>query len=223
MNNGRILMVEDEERLALLMGKYLEQSDFDVHCVHDGSKVLAEFHQRHYDLILLDIMLPNKDGISICTDIRKISDIPIILCTAKVDEIDRLLGLNIGADDYICKPYSPLEVVARVSAVLRRTKQPIIDTDDSPILIDEDSMTVSVNSQSIEVTALEFRLLQMMMLKPGKVITRKTFIEQAYDDNRVINDRSIDSHIKKLRKKLKAIDGVEYIKSVYGVGYKIGF
>ncbi|MDK2595309.1 response regulator [Pseudoalteromonas obscura] len=219
MNKQKVLIVEDEEKLAVVLGKYLEQAGYEFDIVMDGAEALKKIRTFTPDIILLDLMLPSMDGIEICTQVRKDSDVPIVMTTAKVEEIDRLLGLEVGADDYVCKPYSPKEVVARVKAILRRT------TSTTPIqtglLLDEETLFVNYNGQRTDFTHVEFMLLQTMFKHPGRVYNRARLMDSIYDDDRVVSDRTIDSHIKKIRKKLQDIaPDSEFIHSVYGVGYK---
>jgi two-component system response regulator BaeR len=166
-------------------------------------------------------MLPGKDGLTLCRELREFSDIAIIILTARVEEIDRLLGLGIGADDYICKPYSPREVVARVKTILRRISPSALSF--SRILtLDDDTYQVKVNQQVVELTAIEFNLLKILNKKPGRIYSRTQLIEMVYQDNRIVSERTIDSHIKKLRKKLNTLEtDNELVQSVYSVGYKL--
>jgi len=189
INNDLILIVEDEPQLGSLLEDYLKASGYLTKLIQNGSEVEPWLQDNQANLILLDLMLPGKNGLDICRDIRANSSIPIIMVTAKVEEIDRLLGLELGADDYVCKPYSPREIVARVKAVLRRFH---LDASESQ----SDIVVVDVNSNSVKI---------------GKI----------YNDYRVVSDRTVDSHIKKLRKKLQdAAPDHELIRSVYGAGYK---
>ncbi len=225
----RILLVEDEEMLSLTMAAYLTREGFEVEPVRDGALVMQAFHRIHPDLVLLDLMLPNVDGITLCRQIREVSQVPVIMLTARVDEVDRLLGLEIGADDYICKPYSPREVVARVKAVLRRYlvglaagSGPLIAA--SPLGIDEDAMEASWRGTDLELTAIEFRLLRTMAAQPRRVFSREQLMQRIYSDDRIVSDRTIDSHITKLRRKLAGTgEPEEVIRSVYGAGYKFEF
>ncbi|MES0328192.1 MAG: winged helix-turn-helix domain-containing protein, partial [Gammaproteobacteria bacterium] len=171
------------------------------------------------DLILLDIMLPGKDGLTLCREIRKISNLPIIFITARVEEIDRLLGLELGADDYICKPFSLREVVARVKTVLRRfSPQPV---GNSNLRLDETTYKVHYQGQALELTAVEFQLFKVMYARPGQIFSRQQLMDSIYNDHRIVSTRTIDSHIKKLRKKFHQVnDQEDIIYSVYGVGYK---
>ncbi|MDD2465945.1 MAG: response regulator [Desulfobulbus sp.] len=214
-----ILIVEDEERLASLLVDYLSASGMTSHWLAEGTGVASLVRQDPPDLILLDLMLPGRDGMEICKDIRKFSQVPIIMVTARVEEIDRLLGLELGADDYICKPYSPREVVARVKAVLRRT---VGTTSTTPsLVIDEPAMRVRLDGQLLDLTAVEFKLLSFLVVRPGRIYSRDQLMERMYPDQRIVNDRTIDSHIKKLRRKMEqASPGCDLIRSVYGVGYK---
>lgn len=171
--------------------------------------MLAFVRQTPPDLILLDLMLPGTDGLTLCREIRRFCEIPIVMVTAKIEEIDRLLGLEIGADDYICKPYSPREVVARVKTILRRCKRqrdPIAADEISPLIIDESRFQASWHDKLLDLTPAEFRLLKTLSHEPGKVFSREQLLNQLYDDYRVVTDRTIDSHIKNLRRKLEALD-----------------
>ncbi len=218
--NKNILIVEDEVKLAQLMSDYLEQSGFTTCCIGNGTEAVAAAQKTTYDLILLDLMLPGLDGMEVCKSLRRFSDVPIIMVTARVDEIDRLLGLELGADDYICKPFSPREVVARVKAVLRRTSI-ATDVSDDELILDEDGYRALVCGHDIGLTAIEFRLLQILREQPGRIFSRDQIMDRMYSDGRIVSDRTIDSHIKKLRKKMAAATTrYEWILSVYSVGYK---
>ena len=216
----KIMVVEDEQDLAQLLVDYLHHNQFETCQIGDGAEVLDAVAQFKPDLILLDLMLPNVDGLEICKTLRKDSQIPIIITTAKVEEIDRLLGLELGADDYICKPYSPREVVARIKTVLRRCQTSPQQTFSSSYLqLDENRLCVKVNDTELPLTLVEFRLLQTLSSSPGRIFNRDQLMTQIYQDQRVVNDRTIDSHVTKLRKKL-ASTGHDLIHSVYGAGYK---
>ena len=219
-SNSTILIVEDEEKLALLLSDYLKNSGFQTHCIYEGTSVAAWVKANKPSLILLDLMLPGKDGMDVCKDIRAFSNTPIIMVTARVEEIDRLLGLELGADDYICKPFSPREVVARVKAVLRRTGATPSSTD-SIIKLDEARYQATANDQPLNLTAVEFQLLNILVSDPGRIYSREQLMDHIYNDHRIVNDRTIDSHIKKLRKRIgEVIPNTTIIHSVYGVGYK---
>ena len=217
-----ILIVEDEPKLAQLMIDYLHASNYRTHHIADGNEVLSYVQQSPPDLMLLDLMLPGRDGLTLCREIRRFSELPIIMVTARTEEIDRLLGLEIGADDYICKPFSPREVVARVKTILRRVKRSPEEAQlDSHLLIDEGRFQASWREQQLELTPAEFRLLKTLALEPGKVFSREQLLNHLYDDYRVVTDRTIDSHIKNLRRKLENLDAEQpFIRAVYGMGYR---
>ncbi len=216
-----ILIVEDEPKLAGVLRDYLRQAGFKTFWIANGSAVVPWAREHAPALILLDLMLPERDGLDICRDIRTRSSVPIIMITARVEEIDRLQGLESGADDYICKPFSPREVVARVRAVLRRSEGPSLSPV-SGLILDQDRYQATLNGQDLELTAVEFKLLQFLSVKTGKVCTRQQLMDSIYPDERIVADRTIDSHIKKLRRKIAFIGaGSDFIHSVYGVGYKL--
>lgn len=206
-NTPRILIVEDEPKLGQLLIDYLRAASYAPTLISHGDQVLPYVRQTPPDLILLDLMLPGTDGLTLCREIRRFSDIPIVMVTAKIEEIDRLLGLEIGADDYICKPYSPREVVARVKTILRRCKpQRELQQQDaeSPLIIDEGRFQASWRGKMLDLTPAEFRLLKTLSHEPGKVFSREQLLNHLYDDYRVVTDRTIDSHIKNLRRKLES-------------------
>ena len=189
----------------------------------DGNLVIDTVANYQPDLILLDLMLPGRDGLSLCKEIRQNSDVPIIMVTAKVEELDRLLGLELGADDYICKPYSPREVVARVKAVLRRHQKNEGEKSNAQqaIYIDENTYTAKLDGHLLELTPVEFRLFALFAKTPGKIYSRQQLLDLIYDDHRIVTDRTVDSHIKNLRRKLHAIRPEhDLIKSIYGVVYR---
>lgn len=218
---SKILVVEDEAKIAKLLDDYLQQAGYATHLISHGDEVLEWVENNPVDLILLDLMLPGKDGIEICREVRNFSSVPIIMTTARVEEIDRLLGLELGADDYICKPYSLREVIARVRAVLRRSSMTLDQKQASKRLqIDEAAHEVCLDEQVMNLTRVEFRLLSTLMKKPGTVCTRNNLMNNLYEDYRVVSDRTIDTHVKNLRKKLADIlPDEELIRSVYGLGY----
>jgi len=221
--NQRILVVEDETSLATILVDYLKRDGFAASAIADGDEAMAELRRGLPDLVLLDLMLPGMDGLSILRELRKTASTPVILVTAKVEEIDRLIGLELGADDYVCKPYSPREVVARVKAVLRRM-QPHAAAAAAPVgaglAIDAESWQASVNGKRLDLTPKEFQLLQALAAKPGRVFSRGQLLDAIYDDNLEVSERAVDSHMKNLRKKLaQAMPDAEPIRSIYGVGF----
>lgn len=218
--NKVILIVEDEEKLASLLSDYLQQAEFETHILADGLAVVPWVREHGPDLVLLDLMLPGRGGLDICKELRSFSTLPVIMTTAQVEEIDRLLGLELGADDYICKPFSPREIVARVKAVLRRTGG-TANIQSSGLVMDESRYQAILNGLDLELTAVEFKLLRFLAANAGRIFGRQQLMDRIYPDERIVSDRTIDSHIKKLRKKISASgSGEELIHSVYGVGYK---
>jgi two-component system, OmpR family, response regulator BaeR len=217
---GTLLIVEDEPKLAALLSDYLRADGFETFVLGEGNSVVPWVREHFVDLVLLDIMLPGRDGLEICREIRTFSQVPIIMITARVEEIDRILGLELGADDYICKPFSPREVVARVKAVLRRTGGgPAAPEPD--LVLNEATYQARLWGRDLELTAVEFKLLQLLTENPGRIYGREQIMTRIYPDDRFVNDRTVDSHIKKLRRKLQAVEPrTDSIHSVYGVGYK---
>ena len=215
-----ILIVEDEPKLAAVLRDYLLQAGFSVEILGDGVTVVPWVREHGPQLILLDLMLPGRDGMEICKELRSFSNVPIIMVTARVEEIDRLLGLELGADDYICKPFSPREIVARVKAVLRRAG-PGATVRSQGLELDESRYQALLHGRDLELTAVEFKLLSFLVANPGRIYSRNQLMDRIYTDQRTVSDRTIDSHIKKLRKKIAdAAPDEELIRSVYGVGYK---
>lgn len=218
---ARILIVEDEPKLAQLLADYLATAGYHTQIVRDGREVVPALKASHFDLMLLDLMLPGRDGLEVCKDVRTFSNIAIVMVTARVEEIDRLLGLELGADDYICKPFSPREVVARVKAILRRTPQQVQAQVNSRLSIDEARFKAVLNGQALDLTPVEFRLLKALSASPGRVFSRQQLLNTLYEDHRVVTDRTVDSHVKNLRRKLQqAHPGEELIESIYGMGYR---
>ena len=220
-----ILIVEDEIKIARLLEDYFRASQFATTVIDEGAQVADWVREHEPALILLDLMLPGKDGLDVCRDIRQFSNVPIIMITARVEEIDRILGLEIGADDYICKPFSPREVVARAKAIFRRLQASNqLPEHSSGLLLDEEKYLASFYQTNLDLTPVEFRLLSVLKSKPGKVFSREQLMNALYTDHRIVTDRTIDSHIKNLRKKLhQAGCAEEMIHSLYGVGYKYDF
>ncbi len=222
-DTNQILIIEDEDKLAKLAADYLHNAGFATEVLNRGDLAVARVRQQQPDLILLDLMLPGCDGLTICREIRRFSRVPIIMVTARIEEIDRLLGLELGADDYICKPYSPREMVARVKAVLRRLQPQTqeLSASSDVLTLDANSFRVWAEGREIELTSVEFQLLQTLYRRPGYIFSRSALMDLMYQDQRIVSDRTIDSHIKKLRKKLdELLPGRELIHSVYGAGYR---
>ncbi|KHD06834.1 transcriptional regulator [Candidatus Thiomargarita nelsonii] len=229
MTNQHILIVEDEIKIAQLLRDYLEKADYTVSIMEQGDKVIPYVKQTPPALILLDIMLPEMDGMTVCREIRKFSNVPIIMITAKVEEIDRLLGLELGADDYICKPFSPREVVARVKAVLRRMDPEPVEKEGEKLVVgtialDEKTYQVKIEDQPLKLTPSEFTLLKLLLARPNRVFSRQDLLNLMRDYDFEGYERTIDSHIKNLRKKIaKGIPNKDVISTIYGIGYKLNF
>jgi DNA-binding response OmpR family regulator len=217
-----ILVVDDEPKIVRIARDYLEKNGFRVVTAADGQSALATARREKPDLIILDLMLPIMDGREVCKALRRESDVPIIMLTALSEEIDQVTGLEIGADDYITKPFSPRAMIARVRALLRRAKggvKPPSTIRVGALEVDPDRYSVTFNNAPIKLTPNEFKLLQLLASRPGQTLTR----EQLLDDMHGIAssfDRSIDSHIKNLRKKLETASGESMIETVYGIGYR---
>lgn len=224
MVGKELLIVEDEVKITEILRDYLLKDGYRVECLDRGDLVVPYLKKNMPSLILLDIMIPGMSGWDVCREVRRFSDVPIIIITARVEEIDRLLGLELGADDYICKPFSPREVVARVNAVLRRISVP---QSGKTITAGEISMIqethqVLVNGNELKLTPCEYNLLKTLLIHPNRIFSRSELINtvQGYDFEGY--DRTIDSHVKNLRKKIaQHLPGREIISTIYGVGYKL--
>ena len=219
-NNSRVLVVEDDPKIAALLLSYLRDEGLDATSAHDGHEAMRLIQQQTPDAVVLDWMLPGMDGIALCQAVRAFSDVPILMLTARVDELDRLLGLNTGADDYVCKPFAPREVVARVRALLRRS-QGLLKATPSLWSVDEASFRIRWRSEWLNLTRIEFMMLRLLLSRPGRVYSRAQLLATVHDSQRDISDRAIDTHVKNLRKKIQAVDAdCDCIASVYGVGYR---
>ncbi len=222
---AKILIVEDEKQIVRGLVLYLEQAGYTTTAVHDGALAVPAFRQEKPDLILLDLNLPNRDGVDICRAIRRDSAVPIIMLTARSDEMDRLIGLELGADDYIVKPFSPREVVARVRAVLRRVGGTMGDTDiirAGALLVDTAAYRVWLGDSSLALTQSEFEILLALARHSGQVLSRVQLLEEAQGIAYEGYERSIDQHIKNLRNKIRKAGGSsKMIETVYGVGYRL--
>lgn len=229
-----ILIVEDDSKIAALLNDYFVAAGYRCSHVADGLSALALVRKGSVDLMLLDLMLPQIDGISVCRAVREFSHLPIIMLTARVTEIDRLLGLETGADDYVCKPFSPREVVARVRVHLRRSgavpapapssaasvqaaSVPVASTA-ARLLVQREQMRITLDGQALVLTPVEFRLLAELIAHPQRVYSRQQLLDLSHEDQRDTSDRTVDSHIRNLRRKLG--EHAECLQSVYGVGYR---
>jgi two-component system response regulator BaeR len=217
-----ILIVEDEPALSSLVADYVAAAGWTPHVIADGAAALAAIRTQPPTLVVLDLMLPGLDGLSVCRAVRTFSSLPIIMVTAQVQEIDRLLGLDSGADDYVCKPFSPRELVARIRVQLRRLGPP--DATPGVVTVDEATRRARVRGQALELTPTEFDLLAALARRPGAVFSRAALLDIARGDALEISDRTVDTHIKNLRRKLADLaPGENFIHSVYGSGYRLEF
>ena len=225
MTQARVLVVEDEVKIAQLLREYLEKAGFAVDALARGDQAVEWVRRHNPDAVLLDLMLPGMEGTDVCRELRQFSQVPILMITARSEEIDRLLGLELGSDDYICKPFSPREVVARVKALLRRLdtlgQDKTAEANTSGLELDENRIEARYQGKAVTLTVVEFALLKTLAAHPGHIRSRQQLIDRIYNDNRVVSDRTVDSHIKKLRRKLTdAFPDVEFIHSIYGAGYR---
>ncbi len=225
--NGKILVVDDEAQIVRVLRGYLEQAGFAVLSAHDGPEALRLARQEQPDAVVLDIMLPGMDGFDVCRTLRKDSSVPILMLTARVEETDTLVGLELGADDYVTKPFSPREVVARVRALLRRARG-AIETSAEQVLtvgrlrLDPARRSLAVAGRSVELTPTEFDILRALMAAPGRVLSRAQLLDATQGYAYEGYERTIDTHIKNLRHKIgDAPRRPEYIQTVHGVGYRL--
>lgn len=224
--NARIVIAEDDRTHAELVRRYLEHADHSVVVRHDGRAALDAIRELNPDLVVLDVMLPTLDGWEICRALRSESHVPIVMLTARATEADLLRGLDVGADDYVTKPYRPRELLARIRAVLRRAETSKSE-DDGPhsvgeLMVDRNRHQVLLRGKPVEMTASEFRVLAAMARAPGKVFTRRELIDSAFGYDRFVQERTIDVHIKNLRHKIEdAPTDPRYVQTVYGVGYSM--
>ena len=229
LSEQRILIVEDEAKIAALLADYLQAAGYETQILGDGAQALTLLRQSPPALLVLDLMLPGLDGLSLCRELRQFSALPVLMVSARVDELDRLLGLELGADDYLCKPFSPREAVARVKALLRRAQgrlpglaapgpQPL----DGGYAVDEAGQRLFWQGQPLQLTPLEFRLLRLLLRQPGRIFSRAQLLEQLHEDFRDVSDRVIDSHVKNIRRKLAQLSPPqEPLSAVYGMGYRL--
>jgi two-component system response regulator BaeR len=215
-----VLVVEDDAKIAQILLDYLRHEGFEASAVNDGQAALRQLRTAPPAIVLLDVMLPGLDGIELCRAIRRFCDVPIIMITARVDELDRLLGLEVGADDYVCKPFNPREVVARVRAQLRRAEGQLV-AGRCAWKIEEERLRISWRGTWLPLTPVEYKILRLLTSRPGRVFSRTQLLDEVQTEARDVSDRAIDSHVKNLRRKIHSVDeGADCIASVYGVGYR---
>ena len=219
-----ILVVDDEPKIATLARDYLEHAGFSVLTAGDGPTAVATIRQRHPDLVVLDLGLPGLDGLDVTREVRRDSTIPIVMLTARDDEVDKLLGLELGADDYLTKPFSPRELVARVRAVLRRADRPVEAAETiraGDVVLDLPRMRTMVGGTAVELTPTEFQLLAVLVREPGRVFTRSQLLDAVHGVAFESYERAVDAHVKNIRRKLEPTPShPRYLLTVHGVGYR---
>jgi two-component system, OmpR family, response regulator len=220
-----ILVVDDDPHIRDVVRFAFEKTGMTISIAQDGKEALRQFDRNVHELIVLDIGMPEMDGLEVCRQIRKTSDTPILFLSARDEEIDRVLGLEIGGDDYVTKPFSPRELVARVNAILRRTRStpaPAKAMSHGGLAIDLDARTANFLDTPVSLTALEFSILRTLLARPGFVFTRELILDAAYAGNIHVADRTIDSHVRNIRAKMAAAGCESVIETVHGVGFKLG-
>ncbi len=222
----RILVVDDEKAIVKGIRFSLEQDGMEVDCAYDGEEALALAKQNRYDMVLLDVMLPKMTGFEVCQQIREFSAVPIVMLTAKGDDMDKILGLDYGADDYITKPFNILEVKARIKAIIRRTGRGREEKERGRMLekggmrLDCDGRRVSIDGREINLTAKEFEVLELLMKNPGKVYSREKLLQMIWGSDYPGDVRTVDVHIRRLREKIESVPGEPvYVRTKWGVGY----
>lgn len=229
MNNKNILVVDDDPHIREVISFALEKAGMGVAIAENGQQAVDMFMASPNDLIVLDINMPEMDGLACCREIRKQSEVPILFLSSRDDEIDRILGLEIGGDDYVTKPFSPRELVARINAILKRTQvQPVAGSDSEQscliqglLVMNTEQHAIWWDKESVHLTATEFAILQQFMQQPSRVFSRDSIMSSAYQFNIHVSDRTIDSHIRHIRSKLAAVGCKSVIETLHGVGYKL--
>jgi two-component system, OmpR family, response regulator RegX3 len=221
----RVLVVEDEESYSDALAYMLRKEGYEVAIAANGVDALTEFDRNGADIVLLDLMLPGLPGTEVCRQIRQTSSVPVIMVSAKDDEIDKVVGLELGADDYVTKPYSPRELVARIRAVLRRGQEPEVappTLESGPVRMDVERHVVTVGGQAQRLPLKEFELLEMFLRNPGRVLTRGQLIDRVWGSDYVGDTKTLDVHVKRLRAKIEPDPGApKYLVTVRGLGYKL--
>ena len=221
MSAGRILLVDDDPSLREVARYALDRAGFEVIEAGDGRTALDRFARHSVDLVVLDILMPEIDGLEVCRTLRKTSEVPVVFLSSRAEEVDRVLGLELGGDDYLTKPFSPRELVSRVKAVLRRTRPEARSTavEAGGVRLDVDAFRAWAGELEIQLTVTEFRLLEVMVRRPGRVFTRDELVERAYEGPNHVSDRTLDSHIRRIRQKLREGD-LDPIETVHGLGFR---
>ncbi len=226
MSHGTVLVVDDEDDIADVLRTYLEREGYEVHVCRDGADALTDVARLHPDVLVLDVMLPGMDGLNVCREIRKTRNIPILMLSARGDDVDKILGLEVGADDYLTKPFNPKEMVARVRAMFRRLKMAPAPSDEEVIVrrslrIQVTGQRVELDGKPVQLTPLEFALLRTLAANAGNVMTRQDLLNKVWGPEFFGDERTVDVHVRHLRGKLQRVaPGPQYITSVWGVGYR---
>ena len=229
MNKKKILVVDDDPHIREVISFALQKAEMEVVSAENGQQALTQFNDTPTDLIVLDINMPEMDGLACCREIRKISEVPILFLSSRDDEIDRILGLEIGGDDYVTKPFSPRELVARINAILKRTQNTAVSATDAAdnrlvhgkLVLDTEQHAVFWDMQAVNLTATEFAILAQFLRYPTRVFSRDSIMSSAYQFNIKVSDRTIDSHIRHIRSKFSAVGCDSIIETLHSVGYKL--
>ncbi len=222
--SARILLVDDDPSLREVVRYALTRADFDVTEASTGRQAMERFATREVDLIVLDVLMPEMDGIAVCREIRRTSQVPILFLSSRGEEVDKVLGLEMGGDDYLTKPFSPRELVSRVKAVLRRTQatevaRPVVES--SGVRVDTEAFRAWQGESEVSLTVTEFRILEVLMRRPGRVFQRDELVERAYPGTHHVSDRTLDSHIRRIRQKLRDAGAEpDPIETVHGLGFR---
>lgn len=226
--NKRILIIDDDPHIREVIEFTLQKADYTTVVASNGKEGLEAFEKQSADLIVLDVGMPELDGFETCRQLRRSSDVPILFLSAKDEEVDRIVGLEIGGDDYVTKPFSPRELVARVGVILKRVSQNnVVDVSDQMLIhgmlsLDTGRREVQVSGEVVEVTGTEFDILRVLMDRPGVVYNRDQILDRAWADNIHVSDRTIDSHVRNLRAKLRDAGCLNAIRTVHGIGFQLG-
>jgi len=231
MNPSRILLVDDDPHLREMLGYALRREGYEVHEAGDGAEALRSFAKQPVDLVVLDIMMPELDGLQVCRELRRSSRVPIVFLSSKADELDRVLGLELGADDYVTKPFSPRELVSRVKAVLRRSQAPPLapaETQDQgevlalgPLQLDVGAHRCTAHGVELALTLTEFRMLQTLLAAPGRAYSRDELVERSYEGRHFVSGRTVDSHVRRIRAKLRDAGIDDIVETVHGLGFRM--
>ncbi len=231
MSKARILLVDDDPHLREMLGYALRREGYELSEAGDGAEALRSFAQQPADLVVLDIMMPELDGLEVCRQLRRSSRVPIVFLSSKAEELDRVLGLELGGDDYVTKPFSPRELVSRVRAVLRRSQAPPLPPAEDqavsevmsmgPLRLDSQAHRCTVNGVDLGLTLTEFRMLQALLSAPGRAYSRDELVDRSYEGRHFVSGRTVDSHVRRIRAKLRDAGMDDVIETVHGLGFRL--